>query len=94
MWPLWNMDAIAVQGPVTGGFISRIVQNTFFYRCTNFGIFTDKNNKKEWWPFWKMATIPIQGITSAGSISKIVLNTFFYKCTNFGTFIRKINKGD
>ena len=36
----WSaLAALAVQGTISGGSISRIVRNTLFYICTNFGAF-------------------------------------------------------
>ena len=32
-------SALADQGTISGGSISRIVRNTLFYMCTNFGAF-------------------------------------------------------
>ena len=37
--PFSKMVAEADQGTISGGSISRIVRNTLFYMCTNFGAF-------------------------------------------------------
>ena len=40
--PLWKMAAVADQGKILSGSISRIIQNMFVNMCTKFGAFMKK----------------------------------------------------